>query len=320
MTDTSAAEQIRTYFVWIVPRTNSTALMKCMTFVDDVRVWMEPYFASYFNETFYNPNYRKGEDVVEKMRETLRKNEASETMKQLREDLAVKIANSSNVIDQKLISYAWSKKQLEMPDYEKKLVFIKDMSFAIENHLEYLPNVPSHHTFLIRHPLEMYISFQESVRMRVNFDVIPWEECRLENEVPFMPFKDFYKIHYELWKVLSSKTGSEPIIIDSYDLCSQPEVILPKWFEKLGVPFKSSYLEWDASDDVIQHWKGSADVVFLETQTYLLQKASKSSSFLPPLGPRGSQIKSGLTPTPELKQCIEAATPFYKEMYEKRLH
>ncbi|KAJ8025689.1 hypothetical protein HOLleu_33311 [Holothuria leucospilota] len=320
MTDKSAADQTRTFFIWMVPRTNSTALMKCMTFVDDVRVWMEPYMCCYFNETFYNPNYRKGEEVVEKMRERLRKNEASEAMKQIRADLAVKIAESPNVIDQKLISYSWVKKQLEMPDQEKRFVFVKDQSFVLAKHPEYLPNVKAHHTFLIRHPLEMYISFQESVRMRMTFDGIPWEECRLDKEVPFMPSKDFYKIHYEFWQYLARETGSEPIIIDSHDLRSKPEVILPKWFDMLGIPFKSSYLEWDGSDEVIHHWKGSADFVYLETQTSLFQVASKSSRFRPPPGPRGTPSKPELKPTPELEEYIEAAMPIYEKMFEKRLH
>lgn len=82
-------------------------------------------------------------------------------------------------------SYSWVKKQLEMPDNEKNFVFIKDQSFAIADHLDSLPKVSSLHTFLIRHPHEMYCSFQELVRRRVDLnDLIPWEECRLDNQTP----------------------------------------------------------------------------------------------------------------------------------------
>ncbi|KAJ8025688.1 hypothetical protein HOLleu_33310 [Holothuria leucospilota] len=204
-----------------------------------------------------------------------------------------------------------------MPDHKKRFVFVKDQSYAIANHLESLPNVLSHHTFLIRHPLEMYMSCQESARKRLNFDGVPWEEFRLDREAPFLPSRDYYKIYYELWKQLSRETESEAIILDSHDFCSQ---LYRNGLRSWGSLLKKSYLEWDGSDNVIQHWKGSADFVYLETQTSLFQVASKSSRFRPPPGPRGTPFNLELKPTPELTEYVEGAMPFCGKMYEKWLH
>lgn len=317
----SSSQEPTRIFLWIVVRSNSTVFTKCMTFVDGVQVWYEPYLACALNDTFYNPEFKKGDKVAEKMRDTLRKNEASEKMKAVREDIRVKVEPSSDFIFyQETFKYSWLKEQLEKQEPNKKFVFIKDHSFAIENHMDALPNVPCRHAFLIRHPRQVYTSFKDVISKRVDFDGIPWDKCHVGNEAVFAPVGDLFQIHHRVWKHFQKNCDHEPIVIDGHDLLSHPEAILPKFFEKMGIPFKESYLEWEESPKrTAETWKGSADFVLLEAQVGATVRAVNSSRFIAPKLPRGTPSKEEWTITPELKEYIEAAMPFYEEMYESRL-
>lgn len=105
MTMARSSTEATRLFLWSLPRSCSTAFSKCMTFVDDIDVWMEPYCACHFNETFYNPNFMVGNPHAEDMRRTLARNEASEFMKATREKMKKEIKGNPNVIDQKEIRY-----------------------------------------------------------------------------------------------------------------------------------------------------------------------------------------------------------------------
>ncbi|KAJ8039901.1 hypothetical protein HOLleu_14052 [Holothuria leucospilota] len=60
-------------FQWIVPRSGSTAFTKCMSFVDDTEVWMEPYYTCVLNETVKNPEWGVGIPAMDKMRAMIAK-------------------------------------------------------------------------------------------------------------------------------------------------------------------------------------------------------------------------------------------------------
>lgn len=111
----------------------------------------------------------------------------------------------------------------------------------------------------------------------------------------------------------------DPIIIDSFDLTSKPEVILPKYFKRLGIPFKDSYLRWEGDPELVySSWKGSSEAVIVGSQTNALAPAVQSTRFEPPKYPRGTS-KPQWKITDELKEYIEDAIPFYEEMYANRL-
>ncbi|KAJ8039909.1 hypothetical protein HOLleu_14061 [Holothuria leucospilota] len=75
-------------FLWMVPRTNSVAFLKCLSFVDDTEVWLEPYLSCLMNETINNPNWGKGIPNVKQFRadlEEFTKNEEYVALKHLEE-------------------------------------------------------------------------------------------------------------------------------------------------------------------------------------------------------------------------------------------
>lgn len=213
------------------------------------------------------------------------------------------------------------KERLEKPEPDKNFIFIKDQSMAIDEHLEYLPQVPaSRQTFLIRHPQEVYVSCKLATVKRLFIDSKQWEASHLGNILPFIPVSDVFKIHHKLWKHFLN-AEDEPVILDAHDLMSHPDIVLPKYFEKIGIPFKKSYLNWDGNMEVIlDKWKGSGDIVLLEAmmKSGFTSKAAESTKFDPPSYPRGTSNPE-LPVTSELKEYIENSMPFYEEMYAHRL-
>ncbi|KAJ8039925.1 hypothetical protein HOLleu_14082 [Holothuria leucospilota] len=234
--------------------------------------------------------------------------------------LEIERANKyKNVWPQETFSYPWLKEQLEIDTKDKKYVFIKDESFAIKDHVEYLPDVPTRHAFLIRHPQEVYTSFKNASVNAADFIQFSWEDYHIGDNLPYMPVKDLYKEHYDNWKYVMENLDSDPVIIDGFDLASQPEVILPKFFEKLGVPYKESYLQWNGDPELVYStWRGSSEFVILGSKTTATSRAVESTRFEPPKYPRGTSRPEWKI-TDELKEYIEGAMPYYEEMYENRL-
>lgn len=306
-------------FLWIVPRSASTAFTKCMSFVDDTEVWMEPYYMCVMNETFNNPEWGIGIPAADKMRTFIADLNKSEEFIAMKKKEAEKASLYPNVWPQEMFNYPWVKKQLEVDTKDKKYIFIKDQSFAITDRLEYLPDVPTRHTFLIRHPKEVYTSLKHICSSNIESLKTPWDEYHLGNDTPHVPVQDLFKIHRDHWNFVKKNLDPDPIVIDSFDLTSKPEAILSKYFKRLGIPFKDSYLRWEGDPELVySSWKGSSEAVIVGSQTDALSPAVKSTRFEPPKYPRGTS-KPQWKITDELKEYIEDAIPFYEEMYANRL-
>ncbi|KAJ8038299.1 hypothetical protein HOLleu_15681 [Holothuria leucospilota] len=308
-------------FLWIVPRVNSTALAKCLSFMDDTVVWMEPYLACHLNETFYNPEFKKGDPAAEKLRENISRMLKTEAIIKFMTEIEKKAKEHDNIFDQQLFRFPWVKSQLEADEPGKKYIFIKDQACVIREHLDSLPeNVPTRHCFLIRHPREVYPSWKNMISHNNPVDKpVPWEECHAANDAPHMPVEDFFKIHCDLWKYVKEHLDPDPIILDGYDLVSNPDVLLPKLLEKLGVPYKESYLQWPEDEELVYSaWKGSVQTVILASKMIAASRAVKSTQFDPPRNERGVCSPEWKI-TDELKELIEKSLPYYEEMFAHRL-
>ncbi|KAJ8039908.1 hypothetical protein HOLleu_14059 [Holothuria leucospilota] len=318
MEDQKSSKPLRV-FLWMVPRTNSTVFTKCMSFVEDTEVWMEPFMACMLNETFYNPEWGTDMPVMIKLRTLVKELMEKEEFITFRKQEVEKASKYGNVWLQDKFRYPWLKKQLEMDPKDKKFVFIKDQACAINDHLEHLPDVPTRHTFLIRHPQEAYPSFKNVAVNYFEFAKLPWDEFHLGNDMPYFPTKEFYQIQCNLWKYVKENLDPEAIIIDGFDLTTKPEVVLPKYFDKLGIPYKDSYLQWESDPELVySSWKGSSEFVFIASKTTATSRAVESSRFDPPKTPRGTSNPAWKM-TDELKEYVSYSMPYYEEMYANRL-
>ncbi|KAJ8038298.1 hypothetical protein HOLleu_15680 [Holothuria leucospilota] len=309
-------------FLWIVPRVNSTAMTKCLSFMDDTVVWMEPYMTCRLNETMYNPDFKKGDPAAEKMRENFARLNKMEEVITFMTEMDRKAKEHDNIFEQEVFLFPWVKTQLEADEPGKKYIFIKDQACAINEHLESLPeNVPTRHCFLIRHPGEVYPSLKNMAAHSSNplGKPVPWDECHAANELPYLPVEDLFKIQYELWKYVKEHLDPDTIILDGHDLASNPDVMLPKFLEKLGVPYKESYLQWPGDEELVfSSWKGSVQTVIMAAQMIATSRAVQSTQFDPPRNKRGFS-KPEWKITDELKQFVEKSLPYYEEMFANRL-
>lgn len=216
-------------------------------------------------------------------------------------------------------------------DSKKKLVFIKDMAFAmLPSRYQYLPDdsVGFKHLFLIRNPLKVYISFRKAVVEHTKdlpdevFEGLgmqrPTEETfHFIDDTP--EFKEsskyFFEASYKLWNHVKNNIDENVVILDIDDLLNDPSSMLPRLFEVLGIPYSESLLTWDQSSDVVMKWKSCCPNV-RESPRYTrwFTRAFESSCFRKP-GPEPSLADA----TKDVQEVVEREMPFYRELYNARL-
>ncbi|PIK40301.1 hypothetical protein BSL78_22856 [Apostichopus japonicus] len=306
-------------FLWMVPRTCSTVITKCMSFVDDCVVWMEPYCMCHLNETEFNPEFKKDDPDMMKYNERRATLMQSGEIQQLLAQIQQKAALLPNLNDQTNFTHSWVQEQLSQDEPSKKVIFVKDETFAIVSREEFLPKVPFRHTFLIRHPREVFVSFRKMVAETGNFGLIKEEDCDPVRDGPTLPAKEFYKTQLDMLNYVTKNIEPNPIVIDAHDFLSNPKAMLSKYFEMLEIPFKDSFLSWEGDMSHVEtKFRGSPMGVVAVAEKDTLKKAFTSTSFKPPKYPRGV-VADDVKFTPELEKLIEDAMPYYEEMFSKRL-
>lgn len=91
-------------FLWVVPRVHSTVLLKCMSFVEDTTVWMELYLTSYLNRITHNPDHRKNDPIVQKIRAKCQKGMQRPEMVKLMKDSKEKASTYSHLYAQAMFT------------------------------------------------------------------------------------------------------------------------------------------------------------------------------------------------------------------------
>lgn len=121
--DRSRDEQIDApvrIFLWMIPRTCSTVITKCMSFVDDCVVWMEPYNMCHLNDTTFNPEFMKDDPDMIKHQALL--DQIGQNQEYLSYVAATlqKAATLPNMKEQRLFTYPWLQGQLSNDEANKK--------------------------------------------------------------------------------------------------------------------------------------------------------------------------------------------------------
>ncbi|KAJ8039910.1 hypothetical protein HOLleu_14062 [Holothuria leucospilota] len=79
--------------------------MKCLSFVDDAEVWLEPYLACHMNLTLYNPDWGKGNPAVDRARAEMEEFESNEEYIALKKLETEKTNQYENVWPQETFKY-----------------------------------------------------------------------------------------------------------------------------------------------------------------------------------------------------------------------
>ncbi|XP_033127394.1 branched-chain-amino-acid aminotransferase-like protein 2 [Anneissia japonica] len=280
--------------LWTIPRALSTAFTKCMSHLDNVKIIFEPYRCAmkYGPERTY---------VLQK--------EAQESFEKLM-DSAAQI-NLDMGLDHNLFTFKWVKETLLEGDYPgKDVVFCKDMSQPVAANYDLITS-GFRHTFLIRHPLKLYKSWYKHFSRVVSED-----SQRIDEVLEMAGSKDYaYGDHFQLYEhLISNGIERDPIIIDSDDLQSDPEGILRKFCQTLGIKYTQKLLSWEVGDGVVKDWATSKLQLQRGKLIGAYQNAFDSTCFKKqgPLPLRSELSEYAL-------KCVDVTMPIYQKMYEKRL-
>ncbi|XP_071950298.1 uncharacterized protein [Antedon mediterranea] len=271
-----ATEQKQTrVMLWCVPRAGSTAFLRCISNRDDVKAFRELFVAC----NFIGPEART--DIAKKM----------------------------NVPIEEDFTFKKIKAKLEA-DYDAPIVFAKDASNVIYGNFEYLPKGYIH-TFLIKSPHKVHISKH-----------LLFENAKKHAGTSFQQFASttansvrspFYAM-LELVKYVRDELKQEVILIDGDDLLANPEAMMKKWCEAVGVPFKPDMMNWEKNGEV--KWEMSeGHKMFMELSPEASKNAFNSTGFSSGIATDHSKAH-----VPEhVKKSIEDSEPYYKELYNMRM-
>ena len=275
-------------FLWCTPRSASTVLTKCLSFVLDATIWCEP----------YSDAMRFGLDA--KYPQTVT-------------DIA-KLEDQVDVpsmvgYDAGQINYLWCKTQLEANSPGKKVVFAKDMCYAIDTRYDLIPEGYKH-TFLIRHPSKVIPSWKRGIYRESDgpYKSFKLSECPPSRLTPGF----FFKESYDLYNHIKENIECNPVVIDADDLLRDPGRVLKAYCNAVGIPYSADLLHWDPNSDVIRTWNISRQSLQFFTVKYFA-KAFSSSEFIKPAEDSCSDLSE------DDLHCIKFCLPYYNKMYEKRL-
>ena len=199
-----------------------------------------------------------------------------------------------------------------------KHVFVKDIGFTMaKKDYGFIPEGYTH-TFLIRHPLRVFVSYRKAlVETILEREVIPGvTEMTFDighNYPSLVPPDVMFNDMYDLWKHVEENSMGNSIVIDGDDLLSNPAEILPKYCRSVGLPFTESMLKWDASTEVVNNWRLPAKGL-TERFGHFLKRALKSSEFLP-----SNPMPDREHVTPDVIRCVDQNIEYYNEMYNARI-
>ena len=109
-------------------------------------------------------------------------------------------------------------------------------------------------------------------------DLMDESEFDIEKHDAAFKGHHFFKYLHELWGHVRENIDPNPIVINTQDLLENPKRVLSRFCELTGLPYRDSLLQWDASSEVVKHWRVVGDnIMSFEMSFY--GRAINSSMF-----------------------------------------
>nr|XP_054762264.1 uncharacterized protein LOC129268791 [Lytechinus pictus] len=290
--------------LWCYPRTLSTVLTKCLSFIEDIEVWFEPFTYCDIPNILYRAE--TGKDLPPEYTAE-NAGEFAAAVRLFVEQLGV----SPSSIEPERIAYGSVKQRLDST--QSKFVLVKDMSVALRDETlrKYIPS-GYQHVFLIREPMSAFHSYRKACIIRDK----PKDESSYDvvRDDAYLTADEFFPSLHSLWKYVRHNIDPNPMVINADDLKTDPGAVLKKFCEKTGLPYSDSLLRWDASTKVVKTWKACGETLLHDVPIFFLDAAT-SSEFVA----SASKPVTWEELTEDVLRLVDAALPLYQEMNEYKV-
>ena len=166
-------------------------------------------------------------------------------------------------------------------NHSDKILFVKNMAHHhINVDLDFLRS--SSNVFLIRKPAELLVSFAKIIK---------------DPSIDDIGVKKSWELYHQL-----TEDGQKPIVIDSGELLKDPEFMLAKLCEAIGITFDQKMLTWPSG-------RRKEDGVWAD---YWYHNVHKSTGFIKSL-PKEVKVPS------ELKKVCKEANTYYNELLKESI-
>ncbi|XP_054772315.1 uncharacterized protein LOC129280302 [Lytechinus pictus] len=291
--------------LWCVPRSTSTLLAKCLSAIEGIEVHLDVYsYASTFRGLYKTST---GKELPSDLN-------GNESVYEEANDVWEKNVGNRDLIPRKT-SYQTIKEDLEKAS--AKYVLIKEMGV--------LPIDPKFYpegykfAFLIRDPSRVYVSARKSMGAKyVETGMVPSEadyDLIRDDQLDSQPMKWFEREH-ALWKHVKANIDPDPIIIDTSDIMSRPGPTIKAFCDAVGLPYSDDLLQMKPLTEMPSNFVTAAENLFTDMSAFY-ERAFKSTQIIPPkdVGPLPRDQLSD-----DVGRCVDYSMPFYREMFESRLH
>ncbi|XP_022108794.1 uncharacterized protein LOC110989032 [Acanthaster planci] len=287
--------------MWTTPRSRASIVAKCMDRVPGSKILFQLSSSAYRASLDEFTSLQSG-SPAEKMHDAL-------------------VDPKSSDYDEGKSTYPWMKNQMEADYPGKRFVFAKEMAYCIDGKFEYLPE-GYRHIFLIRDPVKVFQSFKRCVPEIIAIRGLKGEEGKLELDklsAKLLGKELAFKEAVNVYEYLQEKNiEPDPIIVDSDDLVNDPASILPALFQRLGVEYHESILNWEKGADVLDSWVVSKRYKYRIRNVEYFRNFRDSTKFLKPEAITGT-THTGVSLTADVQRCVDFSRPYYMKLYEKRL-
>ena len=296
------SDQLNRVFLWCIPRTVSTALTKCLGYVEGLQVVNEPYASA-----FHAGPERKAKDLDMNDSLTIRLAEITDRKQSDRQ-------KSVDGLRDEMYSYAWIRDELLGGSYEdKNILLCKDMAFHLQAKYHMLPT-NFKYSFLIRHPAKVFLSWKKSMNEAFGETCAAYlEDIRKLPDFLF-PEGFGFKELYELMVYVEKTLGQKPVVLDMDDLLTDPPGIVSAYCREMGIPYSPELLSWEAGESIPETWIASQAMMHANKLAGFFDVALMSTGFKHPKPPPSIDSLPA-----DLQACVEASQWYYKKLRERRI-
>ena len=292
------ADDLQRVFLWGVPRSMSTALLKCLSFADGIQILNQPYAVAHYigpkaERPEPNPNDALLTNVVAVYERVRKESDMSEV----------------EGIDYRLMSKEWIRDHLLEAPYPGKKVFLcREQAQYLHGRYDLLPK-GFKYSFLIRHPYKVFRSLKKFLTQIYG----DFPDMRALPPLAFPPGACFKEL-FDLVEYVRENVDPHPTILDADDLLHDPEGILSAYCTRMGIPYSSKLLTWEAGDKITSRWVKIKGVGVANKAQGFYRHAFESECFEKP-----TPVPDPASLQEDVRACAEMSMGYYESLHHERI-